>query len=161
MKELLEVVTLGAVSEKAEDNCYLQLVEHAEFWLSSVAPQEDWADYLRHGETEYMQLTHCDNPDAVHITKRKMGEWKFSLLPKRYRTAKSAVTKCIERGGNFRDDARNVLGKTAIEKETRLLIATTITPLERCAKAMRTLQSNWSELSEDNQESLRSGILSL
>lgn len=75
------------------------------------ATRETWEDYLRVDEDRWMEDNFGDEPDAKHKSGAKRKDtWKYSLLPKPYQSAKSVLSRALERG--FDVDGK---GKTELE----------------------------------------------
>jgi hypothetical protein len=117
---VFELITSYKLCELSEGKAYPQLVKcgieyRKECNASAATPtKEGFNKYLMDGEVKYMEETHPSE-------KTKSGKWKFSKLPKAYRSAKSVIGSAIDLGLELREDLfpDKFKGKTALEKEIK------------------------------------------
>ena len=143
--DVFQLITSYKLSSKADDRAYNGLLTTAKTYkenTTSTPTKEGFNVWLHDGEVQYMETYHPTE-------KTSQGKWKFSNLPAAYRSAKSVIGAAIENGVEL--DGK---GKTQLEKEIKKQ-KTVVDPFAACVRAIKTLDKNWGELEEVQQQYLR------
>ena len=111
-------ITSMSVSQQTENTGHSLIVEEiAEIKINNLDwEREQFEDYMKLGEDDYLTEYHDDDENFKHQSGKRKGEWKYSMLPKKYQSTKSVILKTIDAGLNLLDENGNALGKTQMEK---------------------------------------------
>ena len=116
MSTVYEILDDGLIIEKSKglirsttDNFFANL--RSTITESSFVTRSDWENYLRGDEDRWMEDKFGGDPSAKHTHgAKRAGTWKYSLLPKPYQSAKSVLSRALEKGIDVKDK-----GKTELE----------------------------------------------
>lgn len=116
MSTVYEILDDGLIIEKSkglikstQDNFFANL--RSTITENSFVTRGDWENYLRYDEDRWMEDKFGGDPSAKHTHgAKRAGTWKYSLLPKPYQSAKSVLSRALEKGIDVKDK-----GKTELE----------------------------------------------
>ena len=153
MKALVEVIATAAVSQMGEENVSAEMIEYGQAYRNDDTyeqTKEGFERWLLDDEVEYMRQTYVDedgdvDQSAVHQKGKRKGFWKMSLLPSKYRTARSLVGSCIEHGVKFVDEDGNFMKKSELSKHLKVAKQgnDTITAFEKAMKHARGIRKEY------------------
>lgn len=122
------------------------------------ASREEWEDFLKGDEDRWMEDKFGDDPDAKHKSGAKRKDtWKYSLLPKPYQSAKSVLSRALERGidvtGKGKTELENMIqGKIPVEDgETTIAVSSNV---DKFKKSWLRCCVYWKSMSRGEQESI-------
>ena len=113
--------------------------------------REEWENFLKPDEDRWMEDKFGDDPDAKHKSGAKRKDtWKYSLLPKPYQSAKSVLSRALEKGidvkGKGKTELENMIqGKIPVEgSETTAVVSSNVDKFKKSWLKCRTYHYNMS-----------------
>lgn len=120
--------------------------------------REEWENFLKPDEDRWMEDKFGDDPDAKHKSGAKRKDtWKYSLLPKPYQSAKSVLSRALEKGidvkGKGKTELENMIqGKIPVEgSETTTAVSSNV---DKYKKSWLKCCVYWKRMSREEQESI-------
>jgi len=127
------------LANEAGNTCYGVLRDHA----LGYGSKETFEASLLETETAYMQEYMSNEKSPA--TETKPERWKWSKLPKKYRSAKSVVGTALDMGLNIRGK-----GKSEIEREIKEHKKQSLSDYDKFVSVMGTAAKIWAKM--DNEE---------